>query len=311
MVAKRFRLLRLLGRGAMGSVWLARDLHLGARCAVKVMEAPARRSAEAAARFEQEARTQVGLQSPHVVRILDHGIWKGTPYIAMEYLQGETLWDRLRREHKLDPAATHRVVEQVARALTRAHGAGIVHRDLKPENIFLVRGSDGDLVKVLDFGVAKHAAAWRVSRATLPGLLVGTPAYMSPEQASGANEIDGRADLWSLAVVAYECLTGEAPFAAEGLWDLLMQIMFEPVPVPSAVAPELPPGFDAWWKRAMSRSPDARFQSARELADALAIALGVAAAAHAAEPAPLRPPPPRLPTQAGDRKLVAEHALAG
>jgi serine/threonine protein kinase len=193
----------------------------------------------------------------------------------MELLQGESVAQRLERVRQLDYAATHRLVAHVARALTRAHAIGIVHRDLKPENVYLVPNDDGEVAKVLDFGVAKWSSDWAVSSVTKTGLLVGTPLYMSPEQARGTKEIDFRADLWSLAVMTFQALTGELPFLSEGLGDLLAKIMFEPIPLPSSIVPSLPPGLDAWWVRAASRDIEARYQSAKELSDALAIALGL------------------------------------
>ena len=274
-IADRFRLVRQIGEGGMGSVWQATHLGLGIPCAVKFVEGEWRRQPEMVARFEREAKVEAQLRSPHVVHVLDHGVWSGTPYIVMELLQGESVAQRLERVTRLDYAATHRLVAHVARALTRAHAIGIVHRDLKPENVYLVPNDDGEVAKVLDFGVAKWSSDWAVSSVTKTGLLVGTPLYMSPEQARGTKEIDFRADLWSLAVMTFQALTGELPFLSEGLGDLLAKIMFEPIPLPSSIVPSLPPELDAWWARAASRDIEARYHSAKELSDALAIALGL------------------------------------
>ena len=274
-VASRFRLIRQIGEGGMGSVWQATHLGLGIPCAIKFVEGEWRRQPEMVARFEREAKVEAQLRSPHVVHVIDHGVWNGTPYIAMELMQGETVAKRLESVGRLGAAATHRLVAHVARALTRAHAIGIVHRDLKPENVFFVPDDDGEIAKVLDFGVAKWNSDWAVNSVTKTGLLVGTPLYMSPEQARGTKEIDFRADLWSLAVMAFQCMTGELPFVSEGLGDLLAKIMFEPIPIPSDINPLVPPGFDAWWGRASSRNIEGRFQSAKELSDALATALGI------------------------------------
>jgi serine/threonine protein kinase len=270
--------MRQIGEGGMGSVWLASHLGLGIPCAIKFVEGEWRRQPEMVARFEREAKVEAQLRSPHVVHVLDHGVWNGTPYIAMELLEGESLASRLDREGRLDVATTHRVIAHVARALTRAHAIGIVHRDLKPENIYLVPGDEGEIAKVLDFGVAKWSSDWVVNSVTKTGLLVGTPLYMSPEQARGTKEIDFRADLWSLAVITFQCLTGELPFLSEGLGDLLAKIMFEPIPVPSSIVPSLPMDFDDWWARASSREIQYRYQSAKELADSLASALAIESA---------------------------------
>ena len=157
---------------------------------------------------QREARVEAQLRSPHVVHVYDHGTWNRTPFIAMEYLRGESLAARLERDGRLDYIRTHRLVAHASRALTRAHALGVVHRDLKPENILFEQDDDGETAKLLDFGVAKWTSEWAVTNLTKAGLLVGTPLYMSPEQARGTKEIDGRSDLWSLAVIAYQCLTG-------------------------------------------------------------------------------------------------------
>ncbi|MGK3993810.1 serine/threonine-protein kinase [Sorangium sp. So ce1024] len=265
--------MRPLRQGGMGSVWLAQHIGLDIPCAIKFMHAQGV-SKEVRHRFEREAKVAAQIRSPHVVQILDHGVWKGTPYIAMEYLEGEDLDTRIQRVGRLDPHDTMAITAQVARALTKAHAAGLVHRDLKPANIFLVKDDDREIAKVLDFGIAKDSTP-KVSSNTKTGSLLGTPAYMSPEQAQGTKSIDHRSDLWSLAVVVFECLTGRLPFDSQAFGDLLLKIMVRPLPVPSQLAP-VPPGFDAWWARAASREPDARFQSAREFCDALAVALDIA-----------------------------------
>ncbi len=161
--------------------------------------------------------------------------------------------------------------------MTRAHEAGIVHRDLKPENVFLVHNADEEIAKVLDFGVAKvDSSALVVEGArTRTGSILGTPYYMSPEQAQGNKTVDARSDLWALGVIVFECLTGRRPFHSEGLGDLVLQICVRDITVPSTIV-EVPAGFDAWFARAVERDPDKRFQTAREMTDALREALGVA-----------------------------------
>jgi serine/threonine-protein kinase len=272
VIAERFRLIRPLGQGGMGSVWLAHHITLDVECALKFILAEAAAVDEVRGRFEREARAAAKLRSPHIVQVLDHGEWEGAPYIAMELLLGEDLATRLERKIRLTPKETVEIVAQVARALTRAHAADLVHRDLKPANLFLVPDDDREIVKVLDFGIAKSTSPLDAGLTTKTGALLGTPAYMSPEQAQGTKKVDHRTDLWSLAVIAFECLTGQRPFDSPALGDLLMQIMTNPLPVPSQVAP-VPRGFDAFWLRAAARDPEARFQSARELAEALAEAL--------------------------------------
>jgi len=283
-VAERFRLVRALGHGGMGEVWLAHDTRLATDCAIKFLLGGALDQPGVRARFEREARAAAQLRSPNVVQILDHGETSSVPYIAMELLAGEDLSSRLKRVGKLDPATTVEIVRQIARALTRAHAAGLVHRDLKPANVFLVPDEDRQIVKVLDFGVVKSIAAdapvsLREPRppevkasATQTGALMGTPSYMSPEQAVGTRDVDTRSDLWSLGVLTFQCLTGKLPFVSHDLADLVMKILLDPIPRPSELVPELPPQVDTWFQRATEREPDRRFQSARELAEALAMA---------------------------------------
>ena len=273
VIAERFRLTRLLGEGGMGSVWLAHHLALQIPCAVKFMRAEVAADPGARARFDREAVAAAQLRSPHVVQVLDHGVCEGMPFIAMEFLDGEDLEHRLAKRGRLLPEEMVAILAQVARALTKAHAAGLVHRDLKPANIFLVHDDDREIVKVLDFGIAKTTGL-ATSGQTKTGAIMGTPYYMSPEQAQGTKVVDHRTDLWALGVIVYQCLTGQLPFTSDAFGDLVLKIIVEPLPVPSQVAP-LPPGFDAWWARALDRNPAARFQSAKELVEALAEALGV------------------------------------
>jgi serine/threonine protein kinase len=284
IVANRFMLLREIGRGAMGTVWLAEHLTLGIRCAVKFMNSEPVGGPEYGgsylARFEREARAIAQLGGANIVRILDYDTHEGVPFIAMESLQGEDLAARLLRVGRLDAASTYRIVSQVGSGLARAHAAGVVHRDLKPENIFLAQDDEGEVAKLLDFGVAKLTALGgcdAIASGTEAGMLIGTPFYMSPEQARGVDEVDHRADLWSLAVIAFECLTGRPPFESKALGDLLAKIIFEPLPVPSHVDSVCTPEFDRWWTRAVARDPRDRFASAREMTDALGRAIGVVA----------------------------------
>jgi serine/threonine protein kinase len=274
VVADRFRLVRMIGRGGMGSVWQAMHLGLDTPCAVKFIEGELANVAEAHARFEREAKAAAQLRSPNVVQIFDHGVWQGRPYIAMELLEGEDLGKRLaRRGGRLSAPEVNFVVQEVCRALSRAHQAGVVHRDLKPDNIFIVKDDDRDIVKILDFGVAKSAAALDGSN-TKTGAMLGTPYYMSPEQAQGIKSVDARSDLWSLAVIVFQCLTGRLPFESEALGDLLVKIIVNKVPTPSEYNPTVPVGFDGWWAKASERPVENRFPTAKAFAESLSIALG-------------------------------------
>ncbi|MCA9600209.1 MAG: serine/threonine protein kinase [Myxococcales bacterium] len=270
VLSGRYRLEERLGEGGMGSIWRAEHLVLGAPVAVKLIDRDVTRDEEALARFNREAQSAATLRSPHVVQIIDYGIDDDTPFMVMELLEGETLAERLRRIKRLSPAETSRIITHVARAISRAHEGGVVHRDLKPENVFLVANEDAEIAKVLDFGVAKveSATLGPGGTRTRTGSLLGTPFYMSPEQAQGNKEVDYRTDLWALGVIAFECLTGKRPFESDGLGDLVLSICVRPMPTPSEVGP-VPAGFDEWFARACSREPTNRYQSAREMAEAL------------------------------------------
>jgi len=273
--AGRYRLVSELGRGGMGAVWRAEHVTLGSPVAIKLLEPRLVNTAGMVERFMREARSAASLQSIHVVSVFDFGVEDHTPYIAMELLTGESLRERLDRQGKLGPAETVRLLTHVARAIQKAHDSGIVHRDLKPENVFLVR-DDEEFAKVLDFGIAKIVGEVNDTSAgvaTQTGTMLGTPYYMSPEQAQGTRAVDYRADLWAMGVVAYECLLGSRPFDSTALGDLVLRICSGPIPVPSEVGP-VPPSFDAWFARAVARDPAARFASAQELVEALGQAFG-------------------------------------
>jgi serine/threonine-protein kinase len=275
VVDQRFRLDRQLGRGGMGAVWYAWDTSLDKACAVKFIEGEYAAMPEAQARFKREAQAAAKLNSPHVVTIYQHNIWEGMPYIAMELLVGEDLGKRLTRVGRISAQECLEIMSQVSRGLSKAHEAGIVHRDLKPDNIFLVRDDDDrDLVKILDFGIAKSANTALDGSNTKTGAMLGTPYYMSPEQAQGIKAVDHRSDLWSLGVIVFQIMTGKLPFDSEALGDLLVKIIVTPPPMPSHFVQDLPPSFDEWWRKASQRDPNHRFQTAKELVGELRAAFG-------------------------------------
>jgi serine/threonine-protein kinase len=210
------------------------------------------------------------------VQILDHGIFDGTPYIAMELLDGEEFGKRLHRIGRMPPAEVIRIISEVGRALTKAHSVGIVHRDLKPENIYIVRDDDREIAKVLDFGIAKATGSGIDGSNTKTGAMLGTPYYMSPEQAQGIKAVDHRSDLWSLGVIVFQALTGKLPFESEALGDLLVRIIVAPVPMSTDFVNDLPPTFDQWWAKASQRDPALRFQSSKEFCESLASVFGQA-----------------------------------
>ena len=283
-LAGRYRLVTKLGQGGMGSVWRAEHLTLGIPVAVKLIDPSIAQSDEALARFRREAQAAAELRSAHVVHIIDYGVENNTPYIAMELLEGESLAERLERVGRLSPADTVAVLSQVVRALTRAHQQSIIHRDLKPENIFIVLEGDDEVVKVLDFGIAKKLGLGSTSSGvkTHTGAMLGTPYYMSPEQAKGQSGVDHRTDIWSLGIIAYECITGVRPFDRVTLASLLIAICTEPLPVPSLVA-SVPVGFDAWFARVASRDLNERFQTANEAMVKLREVCGVAGGTQSLE----------------------------
>jgi len=260
-------LLRPLGQGGMGRVWVAAHATLETEVVVKFMATEAAVHADAVTRFSREAALSAAVKSPHVVQMLDHGVTAGgTPYIVMEKLEGKDLADHLAAYGRMAPKDVASIVTQVAKALGRAHQAGVIHRDIKPENIFLCDGEGGEMfVKVLDFGIAK--AQMTVGSSTTTGSVVGTPYYMSPEQIVGEREIDGRTDIWSLGVVVFESLTGVKPFEGSTIGAITLAL-HSATPRITAHANWLPPTFDEWFAKACARDPQARFASAREAAQA-------------------------------------------
>ncbi|HEY3501088.1 MAG TPA: serine/threonine-protein kinase [Polyangiaceae bacterium] len=276
VLAGKFALEKKLGQGGMGAVWRAEHLQLKSPVAIKLIDEQIASSPDALNRFMREAQSAAALRSPHVVQILDFGADRGVPYIAMELLDGESLADRLARVGRMSPQEIAGLMTQVARALGKAHEMGIVHRDIKPDNIFIVRNDEEDVAKVLDFGIAKSSQGLGVGSGstTRTGAILGTPNYMSPEQAEGTKLVDHRTDLWALGVIVFEALVGRKPFDSDALGSLLLAICTRPIPVPSQWGYQHP-GFDAWFARACAREVGERFQSARELTAALRQICGI------------------------------------
>lgn len=263
----------------MGAVWLAEHETLGTEVVVKFLAKSLHEDAQSRERFSREAAAAAKVRSPHVVQTFDHGILpSGTPFIVMEYLDGQDLGQVL-RQRRLNVEQVASVIEQVSRALDASHQRGIIHRDIKPANIFLVDvGAKNPFVKLLDFGVAKTTAAMTL---TSTGEVVGTPVYMSPEQIAG-QELDHRADLWSLGIVAFRCLTGRRPFDGESVAEVAYKVVHAPMPRVLELEPSLPPTVDRWFERACARNRGHRFSSAREMADAFWEAVGLPEGASSA-----------------------------
>ncbi|MFO0604030.1 MAG: serine/threonine-protein kinase [Polyangiales bacterium] len=268
LIAGKYRVLRVLGRGGMGVVYEAENTWTGRRVAVKVL-ADERRDAEQVARFLQEARTTATLRHPAVVDVLDMGRDPDTQdlYLVQELLVGETLRARLDRDGALAPEEAVRVVRAVLEGLAAAHAAGVVHRDVKPSNVMLTEG--GSRPRLIDFGIAKAAAGDASAVETSTGQILGTPAYMAPEQLRGERSVDAQADVWSAGAVLYECLSGRAPFRADN-YNLLVYAVLsgEARPLRDA-APDVPPGLAAVVDRALSADRARRYASAAAMLDAL------------------------------------------
>lgn len=261
LLAGKYRIDRLLGRGAMGVVYAAQHELLHVPVAVKLMRPALGLDPLAVFRFLNEARNASRIQSDHVVRIFDVGVLdSGVPFIVMELLEGADLALVLRHRGPLPIAPTVDWLLEVVEALAHAHAIGIVHRDIKPSNLFLSRRHDGtDRIKVLDFGVSKTIAAPSTGGMTITGAVVGTPLYMAPEQLRGAKLVDSRADIWALGAVAYELLSGHVPFPGDNVVAVFAATCETTPTPPREFRPEIPAGLEAALLRCLQREPDARF----------------------------------------------------
>ncbi|APR84453.1 serine/threonine protein kinase [Minicystis rosea] len=276
IVGGRYQLVRKLGRGGMGEVWSARHVELYTEVALKFPAIMARgvaaRIVHERFRFEAQIAAQLGLSTPHVVAVRDAGCDESGPFLVMEHVHGRTLRDLIDERGALSIELAATIVEQTAEALEIAHAFGVAHRDLKPSNLLLVDRADGaTFVKIADFGIAK---ALRTDlSADLPedtsgGMMVGSPAYMSPEQIGGGGPA-APGDLWALAVMAYEAVTGRLPFEGRTFADLFVRLASGRHPRASSIQPALPAGVDAFFARALAKDPARRFRSARDVAQAL------------------------------------------
>jgi tRNA A-37 threonylcarbamoyl transferase component Bud32 len=269
VIAERYHIVRLLGEGGMGRVYLAEHVRMGRTCAVKVMNPKLLNDPDSVSRFSREAANASRITHPNVAAIYDFGEMDDIVYIAMEYVDGPSLAGVLAKDRRLDQRRVVGIGTQVADALAAAHDFGIVHRDLKPDNVMLTRSRTGeDLVKVVDFGIAKATQGGR-QNVTRTGFVIGTPAYMSPEQILG-DVLDGRSDIYSLGCILYEMVTGARVFAGSSGEVSIHQRLTEPAPRARVVQQDISSGLDEVVAKALARSPDQRFQSAGELRDALA-----------------------------------------
>jgi serine/threonine-protein kinase len=300
VVAGKFELVRLLGRGSMGEVWVAHHRTLGEHVALKlltntlegeVIEEEA--TATARFRFEAQIAARLSRKTRHIVRVTDHGDEDGLAYLVMELLEGQTLDTMIELSEgvaRMSVDVVTDVVTQISRALTHAHAEGVFHRDLKPANVFVARDEDGHrLLKVLDFGIARaiHAHRVRGTYATAKGLVFGTPGYMSPEQARGSARLDHRCDVWALTVIAYECLTGRLPTDGVDADEILKNLCAGRLTPLRRVLPQAPQALADFFERGFHEQIERRPSTAAELAQEFVKAAGVRASADVARAAPV------------------------
>ena len=275
LIQSRYRLQRLLGSGASGSVWAARNELIDRDVALKIMRPDVAEDAVALQRFFNEAKASGRVRSQSIVEILDLGQAEdGSPFLVFELLEGEALDERLRREGTIAPETLLELMSGVARALELAHAQGIIHRDLKPANIHITKGINGQpIAKVLDFGISKIFDTGHNFTLTRTGTVVGSPAYMSPEQAAGREDIDGRADIWSLGVVMYEALTGTLPHQAANYNQLMVRILTQDCDPVQTRKTDLPPSVCAIVDACLKRERDERTSNSGVLASQMEAAL--------------------------------------
>jgi|GEM_PF-3325678 len=282
VLGRRYEVRSVVGAGSWGTVYEGRDQRTGETVAIKVASRLLTRSAGGSARFSRESMATLHIDHPGIVQVLDAGVCDdGTQYMVMEFLDGRDLADVLEREGRPSTARALEIAALVADALAAAHRAGVVHRDLKPGNVHLSRTGR---IKVIDFGISKQRRTAPSHELTSPGSVLGSPAYMAPEQARGCPNIDGRADVYALGAMLYELLAGNPPFTGATFVEIVEQHFHVAPPPPSARAPErrLPAAVDQIVLRCLAKQPDERFASMDELFDALVRALALLDGAVAA-----------------------------
>jgi eukaryotic-like serine/threonine-protein kinase len=304
LIQGQFRLTRQIGTGGMSAVWAAEHLRLNGLVAIKFLGREYRRDEEAKLRFVHEAQSASRIRSPHVVQVLDQGTTDdGIPYLVMELLEGEDLAQRLDRIGACSLPETAVIVEQIGRALSKAHREGLVHRDIKPHNIYLVAdGSDKVFVKLLDFGIAKDVT-YESKQVTLAGSVLGSAHYMSPEQLSDPQSVGPETDIWALGVVVYEMLSGQVPFDGRSLPDILLCAREAKFPPLAQLRPDLPVELDDWLRKAMHPDPQLRFESVDQTWRAFSLLVWGQVDDTPTSPAPPLPTP--LSTGSVSRSAVA------
>ncbi len=284
ILAGKYRIESILGTGAMGIVFAARHIELQEIRAIKLMLPAALGDADGVERFLREARAAVRLRGRHIARVLDLGRTDdGAPFIVMEHLEGSDLRAVLERDGSLPVLDAVRYVAQACEGLAEAHAVGIVHRDLKPANLFLTREPNGaPCIKILDFGIAKISSAPDAPalEMTKTAEIIGTPMFMSPEQMRSTRDVDARTDVWSLGIILFRALTGQAPFKGTTITQLCAAVVADPPPRPSSLRAGLPHGLEEIVLRCLEKEPARRYASAAELGAALEAIAGVETGAH-------------------------------
>ncbi len=272
IVDGKYQIERLIGEGGMGAVYSGENLRIRRRVAIKVLHSATAQSSDVVQRFEREAQAAGRIGNDHILEVIDLGqLPDGDRYMVMEFLDGEALSSRIARLGRLAPVQAVGLVRQALEGLAAAHAAGIIHRDLKPDNLFILREKAGqlDYLKIIDFGISKFQPLGAEGSMTRTGAIMGTPYYMSPEQARGSREADHRSDLYAMGVILYEALSGRVPFEAETLNELLFKIVLSPHAPLSGVAPEVDDALASIVDKSLARDPDHRFQTAAEFIAAL------------------------------------------
>jgi len=273
VVDGKYEIVRLLGEGGMGAVYEGQNTRIHRKVAIKVLHGSVASSADAVQRFEREAQAAGRIGSKHIVEVLDLGdLPSGDRYMVMEFMEGQSLADRIRDRGQLTPQDLYPIAVQLLEGLAAAHAAGIVHRDLKPDNVYLLpppKEGAPDFVKILDFGISKFNPLGGEFSMTRTGSVMGTPYYMSPEQAKGARDLDHRTDLYAAGVILYEGLSGRVPFSAETFNELLFKIVLEEAPPLQEILPDVNPAFVELVAKAMARDVTQRFQTASDFKAAL------------------------------------------